>query len=253
MARLDPKHYLKYSQIQMGVAAELIAQMDLQGKERLLDVGSGDGKITAFLRELVADVEGVDLCENMVHFASQLFPHIRFTRQNAEEMIFDKPFDVITCLSALHWVRRPVKAFKKMANALKPGGRAYILTYPVESMYWGPMYKAAQDPLFAPYLPSLATAYPAAHYCEAAQQAGLEVISSALQDHFATHDTLENIKSYIHAWLPNLIDLPDDELKSRFIDLAISYHRAQAVDLGDHKIHLPYKTLVLILKKPGHS
>lgn len=233
----------------MGVAAELIAQIDWQGTERLLDVGSGDGKITAFLRELVADVEGVDLCENMVHFASQLFPHIRFTRQSAEEMTFDKPFDVITCLSALHWVRQRVRAFEKMACALKPGGRAYILTYPAESMYWRPMYKTAQDPLFAPYVASLASTSPAQHYCEAAQQAGLEVISSMLQDHFATHDTLENLKSYIQAWLPNLIDLPE-ELKSRFIDLATSHLAAQAVDQGDHKIHLPYTTLVMTLQKP---
>lgn len=250
MTKLDPKHYLKYSQIQMGVAADLIAQIDWQGNERLLDVGSGDGKITAYLRELVAEVVGVDLCENMVDFASELFPHIRFERQSADEMSFDKPFDVITCLSALHWVRQPVKAFERMAEALKPGGMAYILTYPAESIYWRPMQKTAQDPLFAPYLASLVSPHAAQHYCEAAQQAGLEVISSKLQGHFATHDSLENAKSYIQAWLPNLIDLPK-ELRTPFIDLASSYQATQAVDQGDGKIHLPYTTLVLILQKPS--
>lgn len=249
MTRLDPKHYLKYSQIQMGVAANLIAQIDWQGNERLLDVGSGDGKITAFLRELVAEVVGIDLCQNMVNFASELFPHICFERQSAEEMTFERPFDVITCLSALHWVRQPLKAFEKMASALKPGGRAYVLTYPSESIFWNPMYKTTKDPLFAPYMASVVSAYPAKYYCEVAQQAGLEVISSTLQGHFATHDTLENIRSYIQAWLPNFIDLPE-ELRSPFLDGAIQNQAVQAVDQGDGKIHLPYTTLVLIVQKP---
>lgn len=249
MAKLDPRHYLKYSKIQMGVAAELISQIHWKGNARLLDVGSGDGKITALLNELAGEAVGVDQCEDMVEFAAELFPHICFERHDAEEMTFNKPFDLLTCLSALHWVRQPGKALEKMAIALKPGGKAYILTYPTESVYWRPMQKAAQDPLFAPYQASLPVVHSARSYVEMAEQAGFTVLSSTVQEHFATHDNLENAKAYIMGWLANFITLPDATLSSRFIDLAASYQAAQAVDKGDGKLHLPYATLVMVLQK----
>ncbi|MFC2049445.1 class I SAM-dependent methyltransferase [Chlamydiota bacterium] len=192
---LDPRHYLRYSKIQMGSAAEVIAEIAWTGNERLLDVGSGDGKITALLNELAGEAVGVDLSANMVAFASEHFPNIHFEQQNAEEMLFERPFDLLTSFSALHWVRRPERALEKMARALKPGGKAYILTYPEESPGWGQLLKTAQDPLFAPYTASIAPIHSAKRYNEMAQQAGFEVLSSSLETRFAEHDSLENIKA----------------------------------------------------------
>ncbi len=246
---LDPRHYLKYSKVQMSVAAEVIEQIHLRGDEKILDVGCGDGKITALLHEMAQEAVGIDLCTNMIAFASELFPHLTFEQHNAEEMAFENRFDVITCLSALHWMRNPVKALVQMKKALKRGGRAYILTYPKESIYWQPSLRTLADPRFSPYQASAAPIHSAAHYLEMAKMAGFEIPFHELKEHFASHQDIEEAKAYIRGWLPSFIPLPD-QLMDPFIQTTVQYQLSQAVDQGDGQLHLPYTKLVMVLQRP---
>jgi trans-aconitate 2-methyltransferase len=62
------------------MAREVLALLDLKGSERVLDVGCGDGKITAEVATRVprGEVLGVDASQDMITFASSHFgPAVR--------------------------------------------------------------------------------------------------------------------------------------------------------------------------------
>lgn len=85
--------YAANSAVQQSWARELIAKLSLRGDEHILDVGCGDGKVTAELARSVprGSVTGVDASPEMVKFAQQAFPaakipHLRFQIMDAREI-----------------------------------------------------------------------------------------------------------------------------------------------------------------------
>ena len=68
--------YAANSAVQQTWARELIAQLHLRGDEHILDVGCGDGKVTAEIARAVprGSVAGVDASAPMIEFARQTFP-----------------------------------------------------------------------------------------------------------------------------------------------------------------------------------
>ena len=68
--------YAANSVVQQTWARELIARLKLRGGEHVLDVGCGDGKITAEIARAVPRgfVAGIDASAEMIGFARQSFP-----------------------------------------------------------------------------------------------------------------------------------------------------------------------------------
>ena len=64
----DAKEYAKHSQNQYEWALELIPKLKLKGNEVLLDIGCGDGKVSATLASYLPNgrVVGIDSSEEMV-------------------------------------------------------------------------------------------------------------------------------------------------------------------------------------------
>src|SRR6185312_714631 len=71
--------YASNSVVQQTWARELIAALKLRGDEKILDVGCGDGKVTAEMARAVAkgSAVGVDASPQMIEFAKQTFPAIK--------------------------------------------------------------------------------------------------------------------------------------------------------------------------------
>jgi len=71
MTEWDAAEYSRRSSLQEAMAQEVLALLDLNGPERILDVGCGDGKITAeiAIRVPPASVVGVDPSRDMISFA----------------------------------------------------------------------------------------------------------------------------------------------------------------------------------------
>lgn len=110
--------------------------MSLQPHERVLDIGSGDGKITALLSKklLTGSILGVDISEAMVDFASlhysqNDYPNLTFLQLDAAEISFENQFDRVVSFSTLHWVIDQEKALKALYHSLLPGGQLCIQTY----------------------------------------------------------------------------------------------------------------------------
>jgi trans-aconitate methyltransferase len=87
--------YAANSAAQQIWARELIAQLHLRGDERILDVGCGDGKVTAELARAVpkGSVTGIDASPEMIRFARKTFPpdkqlNLEFQVMDAREISF---------------------------------------------------------------------------------------------------------------------------------------------------------------------
>lgn len=125
--------YARSSSAQQVWARELVAKLQLQGGERLLDVGCGDGKVTAEIAAALpfGSVLGTDYSPEMIALAQSLYPesthaNLRFQQVDATALNFDNEFDVVFSNAALHWVlnHRPVLA--GIARSLKPGGKILL-------------------------------------------------------------------------------------------------------------------------------
>ncbi len=126
----DAKDYAKNSTAQFDWANELIDKLTLCGEEHVLDVGCGDGKVSAALsRRLSAgSVLGIDSSEQMVALAGDNFPqneygNLSFAQADARALVFDGEFDVVFSNAALHWIRGHEPVLAGVARGLTTGGR----------------------------------------------------------------------------------------------------------------------------------
>ncbi len=132
----DAKTYHSNSTLQWHVAMDAIDSVTWKGTESVLDVGCGDGKITALLAQKlsVGSVLGIDISQSMIDFASLHYPQIdypnlNFQKLDAAGIFFENQFDRVVSFSTLHWVMDQEKALKAIYRALVPGGAACIQTY----------------------------------------------------------------------------------------------------------------------------
>jgi trans-aconitate methyltransferase/GNAT superfamily N-acetyltransferase len=91
--------------------------------ERILDLGSGTGQLTAQIAASGAEVIGLDQSPAMVTEARRQHPPLRFDLGEAEDFEYPEPFDAVFSNAVLHWIKEPLKAVRCIEQALKPGGR----------------------------------------------------------------------------------------------------------------------------------
>ena len=131
--RWDSEDYARHSSAQQEWALELIGKLGLRGHEAVLDIGSGDGKVTAALaaRVPVGSVLGIDSSPDMVQRARASYPpeshsNLRFLRRDALALDFEESFEVVFSNATLHWVRDHLQVLRGAARALKHGGRLLL-------------------------------------------------------------------------------------------------------------------------------
>jgi len=129
----DAEDYQNNSYNQQRWAQELIAKIDFQGNERVLDIGCGDGKTTLEVAAYVPNsfVLGVDISEEMIKFAQTKFPisdfpNLRFQNINATKLNFDNEFDIVLSFSCLHWITDHISVLEGIERSLRPFGRAFL-------------------------------------------------------------------------------------------------------------------------------
>lgn len=122
--------YAKNSSAQLEWAQELIAKLALNGDEALLDIGCGDGKISALIAQALpaGRVLGIDLSADMIQLARETYaarshPNLRFLQMDATRIQQAKAFDVAFSTAALHWVADHQAVLNGVRACLKPGGR----------------------------------------------------------------------------------------------------------------------------------
>lgn len=127
----DAADYAANSAAQYEWGRELISQLGLVSGERVLDVGCGDGKLTALMaQQLVGGaVTGIDASPQMVDLAQQSWGgahNIVFACRDAQNLAFESVFDAVFSNAVLHWVPNHPAVLAGVRRALRPGGRMLL-------------------------------------------------------------------------------------------------------------------------------
>jgi trans-aconitate 2-methyltransferase len=137
MTEWNAAEYSRRSSLQEAMAQEVLALLDLKRSERILDVGCGDGKITAEIaaRAPRGSVVGVDPSRDMISFAQSHFgpaarSNLRFEVADARSLPFQNEFDLVVSFNALHWVPEQETVLSSIHSALISGGKAQLRLVP---------------------------------------------------------------------------------------------------------------------------
>lgn len=202
MTEWHASDYARQSSLQQTMAEEQLGRLTLQGSERILDVGCGDGKITAAIAERVPNgsVLGVDPSRDMIAFAASRFDpathaNLRFEVADARRLPYRDEFDLVVSFNALHWVPEQGTALAAIRAALKPTGRALLRLVPhgPRTCLEGVIEEVRQRPRWADHFTHFRR--PHAHfapeeYRTLAEQAGFQVVRLQVEDKawdFETH------------------------------------------------------------------
>jgi demethylmenaquinone methyltransferase/2-methoxy-6-polyprenyl-1,4-benzoquinol methylase len=109
----------------------LIEMVDLKPGMRVLDVACGAGANFPYIMEKIGPsgmLVGTDYSQDMLDAAHEEFvkgkgwENIRLVQNDAAEMKFDAPFDVVICTLGMAVIPRHELALERAWEALKPGG-----------------------------------------------------------------------------------------------------------------------------------
>ena len=247
----DAEQYAKHSGCQYEWALELIEKLQLRGAEVVLDIGCGDGKVTAAIADNMSEgsVLGIDSSTEMIALARRRHhdystDRLAFEHLDVRELDEVGRFDVVFSNATLHWIReahaamlvRVRQAMKKGARLLfQMGGKgnARDVVAVIEEMLchrtWAPFFLDFGFPygFFGPseYGPWLA-------------QAGLTPLRVELFEKDMRHKGTDGFAGWINTtWLPYLERIPADRKEAFVRALVETYVREHPPD-AEGRIHV---------------
>ncbi len=125
MTDWDARFYRQHTGFVSDLGMPVVKLLAPRAGERILDVGCGDGILTARLVDAGCDVVGIDASPDMVAAARQRGVDARLL--NAVDLAaradFAGYFDAVFSNAALHWMHPMEAVVQGIARVLKPSGR----------------------------------------------------------------------------------------------------------------------------------
>ena len=249
-AKWNAAEYAAHSAVQQSWARELIARLNLRGDEHILDVGCGDGKVTAEIAGAVprGSATGIDASSEMIGFAKKTFPARKFPNMgfhvmDARKIRFGRRFDLIFSNAALHWVDDHQAILRGMALVLKPGGRLIVscggkgnaqdvfiaLRPELRRKRWGKYFRQMPKPYFF---------YSPAEYEKWLPKFGFKIQSLQLVPKDATYAGTDGFTAWLRTtWLPYIQRVPEN-LREQFITAVTKRYIARHPPDAQNKIHV---------------
>lgn len=246
----NPKDYAQHSASQQAWARELIAKLGLKGDEHVLDIGCGDGKVTAEIACLAPHgrVVGIDNSAEMIGFArrehvSQHSSQLSFECVDASALPFREEFDVVFSNAALHWIRdhRPVLA--GIGRCLRPGGRALLqmggrgnasdIVAVLDEMMSGPQWRGFFDGFSFPY-----GFHGVDNYNAWLAEVGLRPLRVELIPKTMHCEGAEGLAAWVRTtWLPYTQLVPENQ-RGEFVDELVNRYIERRPADGQAKVHV---------------
>ena len=259
--RWNADDYARHSEAQQAWARELTAKLALTGDEELLDIGCGDGKVTAELAALVpqGSVVGLDSSEAMIGLASSSFPsdrypNLTFIKGDARRLHFSNRFDRIFSNAALHWVldHRPVLA--GMFQALRSGGlvvaqmgglgNAAGVVSAVDALVRQDAWQKFFADFSFPY-----GFYGPDEYEPWLEEAGFAIRTIELIAKDMVHNDRQAFTGWVRTtWLPYIDRVPEN-LRERFIDGVVDKYLASHPSDNHGAVHTAMQRLEFVAGK----
>jgi ubiquinone/menaquinone biosynthesis C-methylase UbiE len=254
---LDAEHYQKNSKLQHSLAQKPLEAYSFRGDEIVLDVGCGDGKITAQLSQKVPKgvVIGIDKSPSMIalakeNYSDEKYPNLVFEVQDAVSAKYPMQFDLVTSFSCLHWIKNQHAALRNIASFLKPSGKCLILTYPRVPTFWDPIEWVADLPKWSGYFKENPRPYhffSAKEYERLLPELGLEITQFEILSHVEKFEGKKGYENYVRGWLPFLIYLPK-QLHDEFLDEIGTKSLEFAPLNADGYVYHPCETFIMTLE-----
>ena len=247
MHKWNPEAYDGISLEHKRWAVEAIAKINIRGNERVLDVGCGDGKITAYIASLVpqGSVVGIDNSVEMVGFAQSKFPqsnwpNLSFQYRDATDLQYEDDFDLVVSFACLHWILDQEPVLEKIRRSLKSKGRLLvqfggkgnvaevldIVNKKISEDKWTKYFKdfTFRWGFFGPE-----------EYKMWLEQAGLRSTRVELIPKDMVQPDIEGLECWLEStWLPYIERIPNN-LQHDFIrDIAEDYVSTHPLDSGGH-------------------
>ena len=122
----DPAGYLRYAGERARPFADLLARVDAGSPRVVIDLGCGEGALTASLAQRwpQARVTGVDSSPEMLAAAvAHAVPgRVAFALGDVQDWEPEEPVDVLVSNAMLHWVPGHDRLLARWARQLAPGG-----------------------------------------------------------------------------------------------------------------------------------
>jgi trans-aconitate 2-methyltransferase len=126
----DPQQYLRHAGERARPFADLTARLAATAPRQVVDLGCGEGALTASLarRWPAAEVTGVDSSPQMLAAAA---PHalpgrLSFVAGDVRDWAPAGPVDVVVSNAVLHWVPGHADLLRRWAGWLPPGGELAV-------------------------------------------------------------------------------------------------------------------------------
>lgn len=117
----DAESYGRHAGFVPALGAAVLDLLDPQAGERVLDLGCGDGVLTAKLAASGADVLGLDADKGLL--AKAQARGLTVVQGDGQALAFDAAFDAVLSNAAVHWMADQPAVYRGVYRALKPGGR----------------------------------------------------------------------------------------------------------------------------------
>jgi trans-aconitate methyltransferase len=117
----DPERYARNARFVSDLAAAVVELLAPEPGEKILDLGCGDGVLTAKLAAMGCNVVGIDGSAGQIEAARKLGLDARV--MDGEKLSFHEEFDAVFSNAALHWMRNPEVVLSGVWRALRPKGR----------------------------------------------------------------------------------------------------------------------------------
>ncbi len=263
MPKWNAVDYSQNSSEQQRWGQELIDKLNLEGSERVLDIGCGHGKLTAAIAKRLPNgsILGIDNSSEMVKFArsgfpASQYPNLSFKLLDARDLDFREEFDVIFSNAVLHWVLDHQPVLNGIYQSLKPNGRILLqmggkgnageMVTVIHAMIEQEKWSAYFTRFTFPY-----GFYGTEEYQDWLTQAGFQVEYVNLIPKDMVHKGKDGLCGWIRTtWLPYLERIPQD-LREDFIDEAADAYIKNHPVNNNGDVHLTMMRLEVRAKKTG--
>ncbi len=113
------------------ITDQTLALMDLQGADRILDLGCGTGWASRRMATVAGEVVGLDVADEMLRRAeksSSAFKNLRYLWGSAESIpAADNHFSKVLSVESFYYYANQGQALDELRRVMAPGGKLFIL------------------------------------------------------------------------------------------------------------------------------